>query len=1150
MKKTLPRPMRLEDGEHSDANEDSEHSSDEESSDDDESNDEEFAHTSKKRKSNTGSASPTQALSGGKLKKVTPKKVSVHVGKSNHKPKLQFVNNGAKLSKATPKAIRLALATLSKKYCNFFHETDKNVIKNSLFHQLLNIYKQPKTSSDLTSLKIVRSIGEESDDECDMGHIPHLHALCKSIVQLHNSDPNKAQVHLINLIFRAVGGASNSALDPNQVDLEELDNEEWGVIVTDLVDEMRDIPLELVLVCSDPLGATHARDVDILLSKSKDSLDVASVRNVAVPASTLGVREFRKIYEDFWYVLAHTALEEGMMSLIDSNKKGNKTASTATRYDTEAVRNIMSRISELVSVGQPDIRSATTVAVLAMSQAVLDKTVLLRDKVSMATRQLSAATEKSKKNNVSTDAKVKSLEIQVDSLKRTNADLEDVVEALVIKGVFIHRYRDSDMFIRQYCLEALADMTCRRPDIFLSDKYLKYFGWMISDKAEIVRIAALSGINRPFELVKISKQEGLDSGIDLSSMDHMVTKFLDRIVDCSIDIHVSVQEAAVKLLLSLLRNSFLDDIEDENMWSKVNTLAFEERGSKKLRRDALYFIMEQLEEFDEDDEADEKYVKGRNVSTGSSDRTSAARLDAIASWAAHTLADGNVPIDKVRIHLVDHIIESLRTMPKHKGIVTNWNAMIRAITDDKTALTAHGESAGDRTDVTKQRVLVQMLFCATRLEVEAVANPEFLKWGLDIDEVNAHVEFHRDERKKANKASDLNHESLSIALMKALPHLLEKFKSDSIILQSLVCLPRYFRKSSIFFLLTLYAHLINNPMFRLVPSVFSLPQRKNDFLSLIKIISDIYLQTTDEPVLSNAARSIAYLCDGDHARSNDACTQVTKLVIELRDRICTHLSEKEGKKSSKKNSRRRSSTDNDDMTINGESALCNNLDRARILSKKVDFSTFLGDDFSSLEELCQFIAEGITRRLKALQVARPIDDEETVATCKERWESIDENMVSIIPCIVRSGLAVILNATTWRMHKFLRDDGMMKAIHTLNHEGYVTDSDDEEKADVVDDHELLRLRNHLISLVELCYDQFVLDEDECSSLQVRWSKEIIEVASRVGSDVRMLFMKEYINAKSPLLHALAITDDSRLVGGYARFIRAKEQEVSIEQCLG
>ena len=45
-------------------------------------------------------------------------------------------------------------------------------------------------------------------------------------------------------------------------------------------------------------------------------------------------------------------------------------------------------------------------------------------------------------------------------------------------------------------------MAICRPDIFLNGKYLKYFGWMLSDKAECIRIAALKALNLPFKVVK------------------------------------------------------------------------------------------------------------------------------------------------------------------------------------------------------------------------------------------------------------------------------------------------------------------------------------------------------------------------------------------------------------------------------------------------------------------------------------------------------------------------------------------------------------------------------------------------------------------------------------------------------------------------
>ena len=64
---------------------------------------------------------------------------------------------------------------------------------------------------------------------------------------------------------------------------------------------------------------------------------------------------------------------------------------------------------------------------------------------------------------------------------------------------------------------------------------------------------------------------------------------------------------------------------------------------------------------------------------------------------------------KITIRLVDHLVFSLRSMPEHKVIVTNWSAMVRAITEDNVAMTSQGTAAGEKADVAKQRVLVQML---------------------------------------------------------------------------------------------------------------------------------------------------------------------------------------------------------------------------------------------------------------------------------------------------------------------------------------------------------------------------------------------------------------------------------------------------------
>ena len=72
------------------------------------------------------------------------------------------------------------------------------------------------------------------------------------------------------------------------------------------------------------------------------------------------------------------------------------------------------------------------------------------------------------------------------------------------------------------CIDALARMTTQRPDFFLMDKYLKYFGWLLSDKAEHVRIAALTGLLRPIHAAKTFEisDKGVNIHLSLSSPEY------------------------------------------------------------------------------------------------------------------------------------------------------------------------------------------------------------------------------------------------------------------------------------------------------------------------------------------------------------------------------------------------------------------------------------------------------------------------------------------------------------------------------------------------------------------------------------------------------------------------------------------------------
>jgi len=717
--------------------------------------------------------------------------------------------------------------------------------------------------------------------------------------------------------------------------------------------------------------------------------------------------------------------------------------------------------------------------------------------------------------------------------------------------LFVHRYRDSNEHIRAMCIESLSRMTLQRPDLFLTDKYLKYFGWMLHDKDHHVRIAALNGLYQPFKAVQ-DAQDGKEVApadeflmidkIQLGLLENVVGKFLSRIVSAIKDPKPEVQEVAMKVLLMLLQNGFLDDCEDDGVWDPINQRALSERASPAVRRDALYFVFEQLEAFDDGGEGSE-----------SSERKRTQQLDAVASYAAHALTKGPIPIDKIKIEVADYIVQSLREMPEHRALVTDWSAMLRAIKDDKSATTAHNVKAGDRADVAKQRILVRMLACAAQEEVGAVADESFLNSDVDPDMANS--------CEKAKKASmGREHETLSIALLKALPNLLLKFKGDTDVISELACLPRF-----------------------LVPTVFSLPQRKQDFMSLIKNLGEIYLSSSNEDTLDKTARSLSSLCKGNHARVTESKAQLRKVVVELRDRIVELMSSDDStiatsamsvvnsesefaSKSSKRRSGRKKSpragaspatektslTDDDtrgSADADTEYSIFLNVRRLRILAKKCDLSEFFDDtnNVNQLELLCNFVCDGLKSRLRA---CKPVDlrvnaDEETAADKLIE----DGDVLGAIGKSVNEGLQLILSVTGWFFFSYQDEEDLVKNKKDLVDD--MEDGDDDDSS--VDDHVILRLRNRLLSLLELCFSQYIPSSDEHgdddttvakhSDDQISFADYVQIAAGRTTADLRMLFPKELSDAESPLLRSVALQEDGRLVGAFVRFISAKEHSL-------
>ena len=461
----------------------------------------------------------------------------------------------------TKRAVHGALTVLAKRVLSDNERPD-----NSLLAALLKSHEEEK--DEVTGRSRRRAQGETL-------YTGQLKKIARTVMESHQKSPNPTQVDLFNLIFRSVGSTASTMLDPEQVDLENISDEELGEALTLVVEDMEYTAHDSVLLCADPQGDVHRSSEGSKVSK--------------------GQCEYRKIFEEFWYLLGSVILADGSLSRpaeqsdnddSDSDEEEPKELSSS-KFQVEMVRDIVSRMIDLVNVSVTDIRAAGTIAVYRLGISMLERTVELKAKLQVATRQLNAAKRSNQKR------KIEALNTQIDSWKRTILDLEDTVNRMVM-GVFMKRYKDISEFIRAESMNFLSQFTLIRPDIYLKDSYLKYVGWMTHDEEAMVRVCALKALLAPFRASEKSQELALDT----SSMSNVIEKFLGRLCDCVIDVDTRVQEVAMELFVVLLREGFLDDLSDDDTWSKINLRAIQADASFSVRCNALLFVLDQLDTFD------------------------------------------------------------------------------------------------------------------------------------------------------------------------------------------------------------------------------------------------------------------------------------------------------------------------------------------------------------------------------------------------------------------------------------------------------------------------------------------------------------------------------------------------------------------------
>jgi hypothetical protein len=295
----------------------------------------------------------------------------------------------------------------------------------------------------------------------------------------------------------------------------------------------------------------------------------------------------------------------------------------------------------------------------------------------------------------------------------------------------------------------------------------------------------------------------------------------------------------------------------------------------------------------------------------------------------------------------------------------------------------------------------------------------------------------------------------------------------------------------------------------------------------------VFLEVTDEVVLSNCALSLVSLTRGDHARTHDTLNilkKTTNLLVKRLLDLCSAIPEDDQEEPE---------SEGHFALLDSQRSLHLSLRRLRIISKLTFLPDLLSDSTTEKQHLEDIFGVVTDRLSKELADRKPITQENIdELEVPEIWSTLNEKIHSILATSVSDALDLLLSLTMWMVNKF---------VNSLKTQQDENDNDlFSEQAEYI-----LKLRKFVTNLILLCFEHFIepAHTPQVSVCQQDFSTLLQEYAMRVTGDLRMIFPKAWKAAKNKALASLALVDEYELVGGAVRFVRSQEDKVSFFQAV-
>ncbi|CAH0484442.1 unnamed protein product [Peronospora farinosa] len=279
-------------------------------------------------------------------------------------------------------------------------------------------------------------------------------------------------------------------------------------------------------------------------------------------------KKFQRHFEGFWEAFVKECYESEILLTSD------------------VAYNFIDWLTTLSSSELRPIRHTSTVAVLALSSALVRTAASISEQLTITKRQLNAETSSSSTTSTGTN---KSPNVQKVAFLQSNealyeSRLQQVLKLvnLIFTGVVVHRYRDVMLEIRLVSIQCLGHWITTLPDHFLKDNFLKYLGWLLSDKAASVRHEVVE------ILCELYENDAFTERLELFN-----SRFLPRYLELCSDKDDAVVGESIHLLIAVDKHSLISsDIEI----SPVEKLVFDAER-EDIRKAAAEFVCLQYDAF-------------------------------------------------------------------------------------------------------------------------------------------------------------------------------------------------------------------------------------------------------------------------------------------------------------------------------------------------------------------------------------------------------------------------------------------------------------------------------------------------------------------------------------------------------------------------